>query len=511
MTTKFKTVSTQDLIPYARNSRTHSETQVAKIAASIREFGFLNPVIVDGKNGIIAGHGRVMAAQKLGLAEVPVIEAAHLTDAQKRAYVIADNRLALDAGWDDAMLKIELQDLDLEGFDLTLTGFDLGELTDLLADPTAGLTDEDAVPEVPAIPLTVAGDVWLLGRHRLMCGDSTSIDAVERLMDGKRAALLHADPPYGMGKEGVGVANDNLYGDSLDSFQMQWWAAFRTFLNDNASAYIWGNAPELWRLWYIGGLGSVERVTIRNEIVWKKPGGFGISSAERRGYPSQTERCIFFILGEQGFNDSSADNYWEGWEPVRSWLDGQRKASGLTTVQCNDICGKQNMTQSAFTKGGFRLILKEDYAALCAATGGKYFKREYDDLKREYDDLKREFYAGRAHFDNTHENMTDVWEFGRVTGEDRHGHATPKPLAMMERVMRSSLPQNGLCVEPFGGSGSTLMGAETTERVCYTMELQPKYCDVIIKRWQAFTGQQATLEATGQTFAEMEATRCKVA
>lgn len=135
MTTKFKTVPTQDLIPYARNSRTHSETQVAKIAASIREFGFLNPVIVDGKNGIIAGHGRVMAAQKLGLAEVPVVEAAHLTDAQKRAYVIADNRLALDAGWDDAMLKIELQDLDLEGFDLTLTGFDVGELTDLFYEP----------------------------------------------------------------------------------------------------------------------------------------------------------------------------------------------------------------------------------------------------------------------------------------------------------------------------------------------------------------------------------------
>lgn len=119
----------------------------------------------------------------------------------------------------------------------------------------------------------------------------------------------------------------------------------------------------------------------------------------------------------------------------------------------------------------------------------------------------REFYAGRAHFDNTHENMTDVWEFGRVTGEDRHGHATPKPLAMMERVMRSSLPQNGLCVEPFGGSGSTLMGAETTERVCYTMELQPKYCDVIIKRWQDFTGQEATLEATGQTFADLSSER----
>ena len=321
-------------------------------------------------------------------------------------------------------------------------------------------------------------------------------------MAGQKAALLHADPPYGMGKEGDGVANDNLYKEKLDAFQMDWWACFRTFLEDNASAYIWGNAPDLWRLWYSGGLSSEERVTIRNEIVWKKPGGFGISSAEMRGYPPQTERCIFFIIGEQGFNDN-ADNYWEGWEPVRSWLDGQRKSSGLTTAQCNQICGKQNMTQAAFTKGGFRLILKEDYAALCEATGGKYFKREYDDLKREYDDLKREFYAGRAYFDNTHENMTDVWEFGRVTGEDRFGHATPKPVAMMERVMRSSLPKDGICVEPFGGSGSTLMGAEKTGRICYTMELQAKYCDVIIKRWQDFTGQQAVHEETGKTFEEV--------
>jgi DNA modification methylase len=498
-----KTAQVADLIPYARNSRTHSDEQITQIAASIKEFGFLNPVIVDGENGIIAGHGRVMAAKKLGMTELPVVEASHLTDAQRRAYIIADNKLALNAGWDDEMLRVEFAELTEAGFDLDLTGFSLDEIEALqIEEIPPGLTDEDAVPEIPVQAVTVEGDVWLLGRHRLMCGDSTSIDAVENLMDGQKAALLHADPPYGMGKEGVGVANDNLYGDNLDAFQMEWWATFRTFLDDNASAYIWGNAPELWRLWYRGGLGSAERVTFRNEIVWKKPGGFGISSADMRGYPPQTERCMFFILGEQGFNND-ADNYWEGWEPVRSWLDEQRKASGLTTAQCNDICGKQNMTQAAFTKGGFRLILKDDYAALCAATGGKYFKREYDDLKREYDDLKREFYAGRAHFDNTHENMTDVWEFGRVTGEDRHGHATPKPLAMMERVMRSSLPQNGLCVEPFGGSGSTLMGAETTGRVCYTMELQAKYCDVIITRWQDFTGKQATLEATGETFEEL--------
>ena len=497
---QYKTVPTASLIPYARNARTHSPAQVDKIAASIREFGFLSPIITDGQSGIVAGHGRVMAAHKLGLDTLPTIDAAHLTEAQRRAYVLADNRTALDAGWDDDLLKIELQDLDAAGFDLALTGFDLGEISALTLEATEGLTDPDAVPDAPAVPVTVLGDVWLLGRHRLMCGDSTSIDAVERLMDGQKAALLHADPPYGMGKEVEEVANDNLYQDNLDAFQMEWWTTFRCVLEDNASAYIWGNAPDLWRLWYNGGLSGSERMTMRNQIVWDKKHGHGMSSEQHRMFPTATEHCLFFMLGEQGFNNN-ADNYWKGWEPIRVWLSNERKLSGLTTDQCNSICNKQNMSQSAFTKGGFRLILEEDYNALRNATNGRYFVRDYDELKRDYDELKREFYATRAYFDNAHDNMTDVWGFGRVTREERHGHATPKPVEMMQRVMRSSLATGGLCVEPFGGSGSTLMGAERTGRVCYSMELQPKYCDLIITRWQNFTGQTATLEATGQPFA----------
>ena len=484
------------LVPYAKNSRTHSDEQVSQVAASIKEFGFTNPILVDGDNVLIAGHGRLLAAQRLGLDEVPCIRLSHLTESQKRAYVIADNKLAMNAGWDDDLLMLEIGDLKDEGFDVSLTGFSEEELAGLVVQEISeGLTDEDAVPEAPKVPVTVEGDVWLLGRHRLMCGDSTSIDAVEKLMDGRKAALLHADPPYGMGKENVGVANDNLYGDNLDAFQMEWWATFRTFLEDNASAYIWGNAPELWRLWYLGGLGSAERVTIRNEIVWKKPGGFGIGSAEMRGYPPQTERCLFFILGEQGFNNN-ADNYWEGWEPIRSYLETEMAKCG-GPKNWKAALGNY-MGGHYFTKSQWCLPTKEAYEKLQAFAKGDAFKkdyddlkRDYDDLKRDYDDLKREFYAGRAHFDNTHENMTDVWEFGRVTGEDRHGHATPKPLAMMERVMRSSLPKDGICVEPFGGSGSTLMGAEKTSRICYTMELQPKYCDVIIKRWQDYTGKEA--------------------
>ncbi len=212
----YKTASVASLIPYARNSRTHSDAQVTKIAASIREFGFLNPIIVDGANGIIAGHGRVMAAQKLGLETLPVIEAAHLSEAQKRAYIIADNRLALDAGWDNEMLKVELSDLQGEGFNLELTGFNLDEIAAFLADPTEGLTDEDAVPDMPAVPVSVEGDVWLLGRHRLMCGDSTSIDAVERLMDGQKANICFTSPPYNAGS--LNVKGNKTTGKKYNSF-----------------------------------------------------------------------------------------------------------------------------------------------------------------------------------------------------------------------------------------------------------------------------------------------------
>jgi hypothetical protein len=212
----------------------------------------------------------------------------------------------------------------------------------------------------------------------------------------------------------------------------------------------------------------------------------GVPLESRRMY-HPTERCLFFLLGEQGFN-INADNYWDGWEPIRSYLDGERKRSGLTTAQCNAICGKQNMTQSAFTKGGFRLILKEDYEKLRAACNGDAFKRDHDELKRE-------FYSTRAYFDNTHDNMTDVWDFPRVTGEDRHGHATPKPVPMICRAIKSSTPSGAIVAEPFLGSGSTLIAAEQLGRKCYGMEISPAYCAVVLQRFQDATGKVPTLVA----------------
>ena len=490
-------VAIEALIPYARNSRTHSDAQVAQIAASIREFGFTNPVLIDEQGGVIAGHGRIMAARKLSLPEVPCIRMGHLTDAQKRAYVIADNKLALNAGWDDEMLALELGELGDAGFDLELTGFTDEEIKALMpVEVIEDLTDPDAAPAVQENPVTKPGDVWVLGKHRVMCGDSTSISDVEKLMAGATAQLLHADPPYGMGKASDGVANDNIYDEDLDKFQMEWWATFRTFLTDKASAYIWGNAPDLWRLWYRGGLGDSEHLELRNQIVWDKKNMAGMKAEDKTQYVTTTEHCLFFNLGKQYLSEVNASEFPGDWEPIRNYLSQEAKRAGIKPDDIKRLCGV-GMHGHWFTKSQFQLIPEKYYKTLAAQYPG-HFTRPWRELNAHWQAVTE-----RSYFDNAHDIMRDVWEFPRVTGDERHGHATPKPVSMMERVMKSSLPKGGLCVEPFGGSGATLMGAEKAGRVCYTMELQGKYCDVIVKRWQDFTGKQATLESTGQAFNEV--------
>ena len=393
---QYKTVPTDSLIPYVRNARTHSPAQVDKIAASIREFGFLNPIITDGQNGIVAGHGRVMAAQKLGLDTLPTIDAAHMTEAQRRAYVLADNRTALDAGWDNDLLKIELQDLDAAGFDLSLTGFDIGEIAALTLDATEGLTDPDAVPDAPAVPVTVLGDVWLLGRHRLMCGDSTSIDAVERLMDGQKADMVFTDPPYGMrldadfskmGSDKIkhGKKHENILGDNSDFDPTQMLSIF-SYCND---------------IVIFGADYFAENITGKNEgawLVWDK----------------RVESRFDKIIG------SAFELIWT-----------KRKVK--------------------------RAIIRYEYVS----------------------------WANR---------MED-----NVSG--KKPHPTMKPVKMLEMVLEKFNQRDGdLTVDLFGGSGSTLIACEKTARDCRMMELDPEYCDLIITRWQNFTGQTATLEATGQPF-----------
>ncbi len=505
-----------EIRPYEKNPRIN-DAGVKKVTDSIKEFGFNQPIVVDGDNVIIAGHTRFKAAKALGLKEVPVLVAGYLTAAQVQAYRIADNRVAQESEWDNALLFDEILDLKGQDFDLSLTGFDEDELENIL-NPTElepGLIEDDECPEVAEDPVTKLGDIWKLGCHRVMCGDSTSIDDAERLMDGKKSRLLHADPPYGMKKEKDGVLNDDLTNEDLDRFQMEWWATFRPFITNNASAYIWGNAPELWRLWYTGGLKETKELTVINEIVWAKvhSGGsydaIGQSSDLLRCYPCASERCLFLMLGDVDFNNNS-DNYWDGWESVRSYLEDVFKKSGLTRKRLHEITEVQ-MYAHWFTKSQWCFITEKAYNLIAKECNGKAFIKPYDELKKEYlgikkkfdDEIMSEFYASRPYFDNSHANMSEVWNFEKVRGDDRHGHATPKPVEMMERIVKSSSEKNDVVIEPFAGSGSTLIACEKTGRLCYTMELSPQYCDVVVKRWQNFTGKKATLESTGQKFDEL--------
>ena len=400
----YKTESVNILIPYARNSRTHSEAQVTKIAASIKEFGFLNPVIVDGENGIVAGHGRVMAAKKLGMDEVPVIEANHLTEAQRRAYVIADNRLALDAGWDDELLRVEFAELEEVGFDLELTGFTLDEISALqpiqLED---GLTDEDAVPDVSENPVTVDGDIWVLGKHRLMCGDSTRIDALEKLCDGRQVDMWLTDPPYNVAYEGKTKDALKIKNDSMDD------AGFRQFLRDS----------------YVAA-----------DAVMKAGAVFYIWHADLEGY---------------NFRGAANDAGWK----VRQCL----------------IWKKSTMVMG-----------RQDY----------HWKHE---------PCLYGWKEGAGHLWATDRKQTTILEFDKPS---RNGeHPTMKPVALFEYQMLNNTKGGDIVLDSFGGSGTTMLAAEKNGRIANLMELDPKYCDVIIKRWQDFTGKQAVHAETGKTFAEV--------
>ena len=490
-----------ELRPYDRNARLHTASQVEKIAKSMATYGFNNPILIDSDQGIIAGHGRLEAARFLELDAVPVIVLDHLSDQERKAYILADNRLAELAQWDEELLADELSALQADGADMEAIGWTDDELAEMLEsiemlDTVDPDQDADDVPEIPEDPVSQPGDVWKLGRHRVMCGDSTNVQHVEKLMAGKKAALLHADPPYGMGKQADGVANDNLYEQKLDEFQLEWWATFRTFIDDNASAYIWGNSPDLWRLWWQAGLGTSEKLEMRNQIVWDKKSIAGMASSLLTQYPVASEHCLFFQLGNQFLGNVNSADFPESWEPLRGYLETEAKAAGIDPNKIRELCGVQ-MFSHWFTRAQFTLIPEKHYATLQGAYPGR-FQRPWKSMKAEWDKVKggptSEIQGARSYFNNGHDSMTDVWEFPRVYGEERHGHATPKPVEMMQRIMLSSLPEKGLCVEPFGGSGSTLIAAHLAKRVCYSMELKPEYVDVIVKRWENLTGLKAELE-----------------
>jgi len=393
------------LIPFARNPRTHSDAQIAQIAASIAEFGFNNPILVDTKAGIIAGHGRLLAARKLQLTEVPVIVLDHLTDAQKRAYIIADNQLALNAGWDEELLRIELAALQDEDFNIRLIGFEDKELARLLAaqDAAEGLTDEDAVPEPPQVPVSTTGDLWILGDHKLLVGDATEDAEVAKLMAGDAADLVFTDPPYNVDYEGYTEERLKIKGDRMSEGE------FRQFLEKAFRAY--------W------------------EIV--KPGASLYvchSSSWQREFQSALEAAGF-------------------------------------EVRCQIIWAK-----NTFAWGFGRYKFQHEPIFYCHVSGEK-----------------DAWYGDKS--------QSTLWQEKKPAANRLH--PTAKPVELIERALLNSSKSGDIGADLFGGSGSTLIGCERRKRKARLMELDPKYADVIVKRWQEYTGKQATLDGDERKFDEL--------
>lgn len=403
----------EKLIPYARNARTHSNEQVGQIAASIKEWGWTTPVLVDEDGGIIAGHGRTMAAKRLGMREVPVMVARGWSDAKKRAYVLADNKLALNAGWDDSMLALELKELGETGFDLDLTGFSLDEinaLTPLEVEP--GLTDEDAVPEAPEEPTTRLGDVWILGQHRLMCGDSTSIDAVDKLMDGQKPNVMVTDPPYGvvldqswrdkaLGSKAMAKGNQNLVANDDRADWTDVWVLFQGNI-----AYVW-HASSFTDV----VMESLRKANLepKQQIIWNK----SVMVMGRSDYHFKHEPCWYAIRKNAN----------------HGWVGDRKQTTIWDAAPPNHIMG-----------------------------GSK---------------------------------------------EEKTNHPTQKPAILYEKAYSNHCKPGDSVYEPFGGSGTAVVVSERLGLKCLAMELDPKYCDVIVKRWQDYTGNQAILQENSITFNEL--------
>lgn len=482
-----------DLIPYINNSRTHSEEQINQIVASINEFGFTNPLLIDEKDNIIAGHGRLLASKKLKMEEVPCIVLSGLTEAQKKAYIIADNKMALNAGWNEELLKLELENLKELDFDLKLTGFDIDELDDIFqVEEEQKIVEDDFDIEPPEEPKAKLGDIYQLGNHRLMCGDSTSEEDVALLMNGVKADMVFTDPPYGMKKENSGVANDNLNYDDLLEFNKKWIPITFNNLKDNGSWYCWGTDEPLMDIYsnILKPMARENKVTFRNLITWDKGNGQGQLSSEFKMYPIADEKCLFVQVGIQCLT-LNADQYWEEYEPIRKYLYNERIKCSWDIPTMKTIAGHSDKSRDHWTsKSQWNLPTEDVYIKFqtwAKEHNIKAFTKQYEELKKQYEEL-------RAYFDNTHDNMNNVWHFSKTSGEEREsagGHATPKPIALCSRAIKSSSRENEIVLDVFGGSGSTLIACEQNNRSAYLMELEPQWVDVIIQRWENFTGKKA--------------------
>jgi len=390
------------LIPFAKNARTHSDEQVAQIAASIREFGFSNPILVDEAGGVIAGHGRLSAARQLGLVDVPVMVAAGWSETQKRAYVLADNKLALNAGWDAEMLRLALGELSEAGFDLSLTGFGEDELAGILVDASGGPTDPDEVPEPPVDPISRPGDLWICGEHRVLCGDATVLSDVEKVLGGELADMAFTDPPYNVNY--ANSAKDKLRGKNRAILNDALGESFGAFLYD----------------------ASVNILAV-------------------------TKGGVYVCMS----------------------------SSELDTLQ------------KAFREAGGKWSTFVIWAKNTFTLGRADYQRQYEPILYGWKDGADHFWCGAR-------DQGDVWFFDKPHKNDLH--PTMKPVALVERAIRNSSKSRDVVLDPFGGSGTTMIAAERSGRRARLVELDPKYVDVIVQRWQEATGGSAIHATTGQSF-----------
>ncbi len=399
------------LLPYIRNARTHSEAQIAQIAASIAEFGFTAPILAGSDGVIVAGHGRLAAARKLGLATVPVVVLEHLTPTQRRALVIADNKIAENAGWDEELLRLELAELQEADFDLALTGFDADELLEIMAGEettTEGNTDEDAAPEVPVTPVSKPGDVWIMGQHRLLCGDSTNAASYTLLMAGEKAHMVVTDPPYGVNY--ANSAKDKLRGTN------------RPILNDN--------------------LGEDFEPFLKAALT---------------PMIAHCQGAIYIAMS----------------------------SSELDTLQ------------SAFRAAGGKWSTFIIWAKNTFTLGRSDYQRQYEPILYGWPEGANRHWCGDR-------DQGDVWHFNKPRVNDLH--PTMKPVELVERAIRNSSRPGDLVLDPFGGSGTTLIAAEKSGRQARLIELDPKYVDTIVRRWQDYAGAQAIRESDGIRFDDVVGT-----
>jgi DNA modification methylase len=478
-----------DLIPAPYNPRQSTAKQEKHLKESLEKFGLVEPIIFNKQTGyIVGGHFRVRELKKLGIKEIECV-IVDLNEENEKELNIRLN--ANTGGWDWDTLANDWDVVDLEAWGLDIPQFDTVEELE-------ASEDDYEVPEGGIETDIVIGDLFEIGEHRLLCGDSTDSDAVARLMKGEKADLGHNDPPYGMKKENEGVLNDNLNFDNLLQFNKEWIALQFIHLKDSGSWYCWGIDEPLMDIYshilkpYI----KQQKATFRNLITWfKNPSGLGDgqNNSIARSYGIITEKCLFAMMGVQGFNNN-ADNYFEGWEPIRDYLLEQRLKAGWDIPTMKRIAGHSDLSRDHWTcKSQWNMPTKEVYLTFqkwCIENNINAFKKEYEELKKEYEELKKEYeelkkeyYSTRAYFNNTHDLMTEVWQFERHLRQgDEGGHATPKPIPLCERVIKSSCPEKGLVLDFFLGSGSTMVASHQLKRKCYGLELEPKYCQVIIDR-----------------------------